>query len=101
MKRCCQQIGILLYRGGTLAWVRALGEFGIVMIFAYFPQGIPVKLYTNLQKWLLQCWSSFFVLPVIAGQLVVFGVGGNVLHVEAFIHKIDIGDNPQVVAPYI
>ncbi len=50
MKRCCQQIGILLYRGGTLAWVRAVGEFGIVMIFAYFPQGIPVKLYTNLQN---------------------------------------------------
>lgn len=34
----------------TLAWVRAVGEFGIVMIFAYFPQGIPVKLYTNLQN---------------------------------------------------
>lgn len=34
----------------TLAWVRTVGEFGIVMIFAYFPQGIPVKLYTNLQN---------------------------------------------------
>lgn len=34
----------------TLAWARAVGEFGIVMIFAYFPQGIPVKLYTNLQN---------------------------------------------------
>ncbi len=34
----------------ALAWVRAVGEFGIVMIFAYFPQGIPVKLYTNLQN---------------------------------------------------
>jgi len=34
----------------TLAWVRAVGEFGIVLIFAYFPQGMPVKLYTNLQN---------------------------------------------------
>lgn len=34
----------------ALAWVRAIGEFGIVMIFSYFPQGIPVKLYTNLQN---------------------------------------------------
>lgn len=34
----------------TLAWVRAVGEFGIVMIFTCFPQGIPVKLYTNLQN---------------------------------------------------
>ncbi|SFM97790.1 molybdate/tungstate transport system permease protein [Izhakiella capsodis] len=34
----------------SLAWVRAVGEFGIVMIFAYFPQGIPVKLYINLQN---------------------------------------------------
>ncbi|QYM93635.1 molybdate ABC transporter permease subunit [Dickeya zeae] len=34
----------------AIAWVRAMGEFGIVMIFAYFPQGIPVKLYINLQN---------------------------------------------------
>ena len=34
----------------ALAWVRAIGEFGIVMIFAYFPQGMPVRLYTNLQN---------------------------------------------------
>lgn len=35
--------------GLALAWVRVVGEFGVVMIFAYFPQGIPVKLYNNLQ----------------------------------------------------
>lgn len=34
----------------ALSWVRVIGEFGIVMIFAYFPQGIPVKLYNNLQN---------------------------------------------------
>jgi len=54
----------------ALAWVRAMGEFGIVMIFAYFPQGMPVKLYNNLQNdgvdavyvllWLL----LLFTLPV-------------------------------------
>lgn len=33
-----------------LAWVRVLGEFGIVTIFAYFPQGIPVKIFVNLQN---------------------------------------------------
>lgn len=54
----------------ALTWVRAIGEFGIVMIFAWFPQGIPVQLYNNLQNsgvdavyvlvWLL----LLFTLPV-------------------------------------
>ncbi|EBS3611383.1 sulfate ABC transporter permease, partial [Salmonella enterica subsp. enterica serovar Poona] len=54
----------------ALAWVRETGEFGIVMIFAYFPQGMPVQLYNNLQNngvdavyvllWLL----LLFTLPV-------------------------------------
>lgn len=35
--------------GLALAWVRALGEFGIVLIVAYFPHGIPVKLWVNLE----------------------------------------------------
>lgn len=38
-----------LAAGIALAWVRAMGEFGIVLIVAYFPQGIPVKLWVNLQ----------------------------------------------------
>lgn len=38
-----------LAAGVALAWVRAMGEFGIVLIVAYFPQGIPVKLWVNLQ----------------------------------------------------
>lgn len=41
--------GLGLAAGLALAWVRAMGEFGIVLIIAYFPQGIPVKLWTNLQ----------------------------------------------------
>lgn len=36
--------------GLAIAWVRVIGEFGIVMTFAYFPQGIPVRLYVNLQN---------------------------------------------------
>ncbi|SEQ22180.1 molybdate/tungstate transport system permease protein [Faunimonas pinastri] len=38
-----------LIAGLAVAWVRALGEFGIVLIVAYYPQGIPVKLWVNLQ----------------------------------------------------
>ena len=39
-----------LATASALAWARAMGEFGIVMIFAYFPQGLPVQLYNNLQN---------------------------------------------------
>lgn len=39
-----------LATGLALAWGRVIGEFGIVMVFAYFPQGIPVKLFVNLQN---------------------------------------------------
>jgi molybdate/tungstate transport system permease protein len=35
--------------GLALAWVRAMGEFGIVLVMAYFPQGMPVKLWVDLQ----------------------------------------------------
>lgn len=41
--------GLGLASGLALAWVRAMGEFGIVLIIAYFPQGIPVKLWVDLQ----------------------------------------------------
>lgn len=34
----------------ALAWVRIIGEFGIVLVFSYFPQGMPVKLFINLQN---------------------------------------------------
>lgn len=36
--------------GLIMAWVRIIGEFGIVMVFAYFPQGMPVKLFVDLQN---------------------------------------------------
>lgn len=38
-----------LATGIALAWVRALGEFGIALIVAYYPQGIPVRLWVDLQ----------------------------------------------------
>lgn len=34
----------------ALAWVRAMGEFGIVLILAYFPQGLPVRLWVDVQE---------------------------------------------------
>ncbi|MDE2149844.1 MAG: ABC transporter permease [Gammaproteobacteria bacterium] len=64
-----------LAAGVALAWVRALGEFGIVLIVAYFPQGIPVKLWVNLQEVGLDAvypllWTFFAValpLPLVLG----------------------------------
>lgn len=34
----------------ALCWVRALGEFGIVLIIAYYPAGMPVQLWTDVQE---------------------------------------------------
>ena len=64
-----------LAAGIALAWVRALGEFGIVLILAYYPQGIPVKLWVNLQDIGLSAvypllWVFFVVampLPLLLG----------------------------------
>jgi molybdate/tungstate transport system permease protein len=64
-----------LATGIALAWVRALGEFGIVLILAYYPQGIPVKLWVNLQDIGLPAvypllWVFFLVampLPLMLG----------------------------------
>ena len=45
----------------ALAWVRALGEFGIVLIIAYFPAGMPVRLWIDVQDLGLQA-----VFPLVA-----------------------------------
>jgi len=47
----------------SLAWVRALTEFGAVAITAYYPTGMPVALWTNLES---------FGLPAVMPLLVVF-----------------------------
>jgi len=33
----------------SLAWLRALGEFGAVVVTAYYPAGMPVQIWVNLQ----------------------------------------------------
>ncbi len=48
----------------ALAWVRAMGEFGIVLIIAYYPQGMPVRLWVDLQELGIQA-----VFPLLAGFL--------------------------------
>jgi len=47
----------------SLAWVRALGEFGAVVVTAYYPAGMPVQLWVNLQS---------FGLPAVMPLLVIF-----------------------------
>jgi molybdate/tungstate transport system permease protein len=45
----------------ALCWVRALGEFGIVLILAYFPAGMPVRLWVDVQDLGIQA-----VFPLVA-----------------------------------
>src|SRR5215468_7144650 len=47
----------------SIAWVRAIGEFGAVVVTAYYPSGMPVQLWVNLQT---------FGLPAVLPLLVVF-----------------------------
>lgn len=47
----------------SVAWVRTLGEFGAVVVTAYYPSGMPVQLWVNLQS---------FGLPAVLPLLVIF-----------------------------
>ena len=47
----------------SIAWVRALGEFGAVIVTAYYPSGIPVQIWVNLQS---------AGLPAVIPLLVIF-----------------------------
>jgi molybdate/tungstate transport system permease protein len=47
----------------SLAWVRALGEFGAVVVTAYYPSGMPVQIWINLQD---------AGMPAVMPLLVVF-----------------------------
>lgn len=66
-----------LASGIALAWVRSLGEFGIVLIIAYFPHGMPVQLWADLQDEGVRAvypllWLFFVValpFPLILGVL--------------------------------
>jgi molybdate/tungstate transport system permease protein len=58
-----------LCTGAIIAWARMIGEFGIAAVFSYFPQGIPVKLFVNLQNDGLQSvyvllWILLLSLPL-------------------------------------
>jgi molybdate/tungstate transport system permease protein len=50
----------------ALAWARALGEFGVILIIAYYPAGMPVQLWTDLQDLGLQA-----VFPLVTMFLLV------------------------------
>lgn len=47
----------------SIAWVRTIGEFGAVVVTAYYPSGMPVQLWVNLQS---------FGLPAVMPLLMVF-----------------------------
>lgn len=47
----------------SLAWVRALTEFGAIVVTAYYPAGMPVALWTALEN---------FGLPAVMPLLVIF-----------------------------
>jgi molybdate/tungstate transport system permease protein len=47
----------------SLAWVRALTEFGAILVTAYYPAGMPVAIWTNLEN---------FGLPAVMPLLVAF-----------------------------
>jgi len=47
----------------SVAWVRAIGEFGAVVVTAYYPAGMPVQLWVDLQS---------FGLPAVMPLLIMF-----------------------------
>jgi molybdate/tungstate transport system permease protein len=47
----------------SIAWVRAIGEFGAILVTAYYPSGMPVQLWVNLQS---------FGLPAVMPLLIMF-----------------------------
>jgi molybdate/tungstate transport system permease protein len=51
----------------AVAWARAMGAFGAVIIIAYHPYGIPLQIYTTLQETGLASALPFaLVLLVVA-----------------------------------
>ena len=47
----------------SITWIRTVSEFGAVMITAYYPSGMPVRLWVSLQN---------FGLPAVMPLLIVF-----------------------------
>ncbi|HEY0798702.1 MAG TPA: ABC transporter permease subunit, partial [Candidatus Baltobacteraceae bacterium] len=49
----------------SIAWVRALGEFGAVVVTAYYPAGMPVQLWVSLQAFGLQAVMPLLVIFLV------------------------------------
>jgi molybdate/tungstate transport system permease protein len=47
----------------SIAWLRALGEFGAIVVTAYYPAGMPVQIWVNLQQ---------AGLPAVMPLLIIF-----------------------------
>lgn len=47
----------------SISWVRALGEFGAIIVTAYYPSGMPVQIWINLED---------HGLPAVMPLLVIF-----------------------------
>jgi len=47
----------------SIAWIRTISEFGAVVVTAYYPSGMPVQLWVNLQS---------FGLPAVMPLLLIF-----------------------------
>ncbi len=47
----------------SITWIRTISEFGAVMVTAYYPSGMPVQLWINLQS---------FGLPAVLPLLIIF-----------------------------
>ena len=59
--------------GITLAWIRALGEFGATLIVAYNPHTLPVDMWVQFESnGLTGALPVAFILVLLAGGAVVF-----------------------------
>jgi molybdate/tungstate transport system permease protein len=68
----------------SIAWVRALGEFGAVVITAYYPSGMPVQIWINLQD---------AGMPAVMPLLIIFLLTALplpwLIHLLAQTHNVD------------
>ena len=61
--------------GVTLAWIRALGEFGATLIVAYNPHTLPVYLWVKFESTgLAGALPVAFLLVVLAGVAVAISM---------------------------
>ena len=50
----------------SVAWVRSLGEFGAVVVTSYYPSGMPVQLWINLQSFGLTAVMPLLIVCIVA-----------------------------------